>query len=422
MTPNELYAKILGIKEPWYVDLVELDEEGGKVDVYVKHHNPIRVACPECGVFQAIYDHLPERTFRHLNTCQLKTYIHVNLPRVNCKEHGIKQVGSDFSEPNSHVTFAMESRLIDLLCECTIEAVCRLDDISWDIGWGIAERAVDRGLQRKRRRIPEYIGVDEKSFAKGQKYETIVVNHACGTVEYVVDGNNQESLGSYFRQFSSEELARVKAVTMDMAGGYRNAVRAHIPDGDKNIVYDRFHVMRLMVEAVDKVRRSEHLRLLQERNSCLKGTRFLWLWNKENVPEDRRLEFAVLRDQDLQVGRAWSIKENLRNLWDCPTLAAAQSFFSQWYGWAIRSRLAPVKKVALTIKTFLANILTFVEHRLTNALAESVNSKIEKVKRLACGFRNRGHYRTMIYFHCGGLSLYPSPSPGTKLRWAYATT
>lgn len=125
------------------------------------------------------------------------------------------------------------------------------------------------------------------------------------------------------------------------------------------------------------------------------------------MPEYRRSEFRVLRGLDLKVGRAWAIKENLRNLWSYRKRGWAERFFKAWYFWATHSRLAPVIKAANTIKSHLHNILTYVQHRVTNALGEGINGKIEKIKRMACGYRNREHYRTAIYFHCGGLDLYP---------------
>lgn len=283
--------------------------------------------------------------------------------------------------------------------------------------YGCVARAVLRGFSRKEKRIPARIAVDEKSFAKGHKYETLVCDHERGTVEYVADHNSQESLESYYKQFTEEQKASVTAVTMDMWDPFIAATRNHIPQWESKIVFDRFHVMRHVSEAVNKVRKEENKALLQHGNDLLKGTKYLWLWNPENIPHWRRPEFRVLKCADLGVSRAWAIKENLRHLWDYASQIWARKFFKRWYFWATHSRLAPVITAAKTIRSHIENILTYAHHQITNALVEGLNSKIEKVKRMACGFANREHYRTAIYFHCGGLDLIPKQPSKPQLIW-----
>jgi transposase len=144
-----------------------------------------------------------------------------------------------------------------------------------------------------------------------------------------------------------------------------------------------------------------------EGDERLKKTRYLWLTTEENLSEKQRPRFAALKDSDLKTARAWGIKENLRNLWTYATPGWAQRFFKEWYGWATRSRLEPVKKVAAMIQRRLENVTTYCKHFVTNAVAEGLNSKIMSIKRRAGGFRNSANFKTAIYFHCGGLSLYP---------------
>lgn len=407
MDEKALFYKILGLHPPWVIKQVVINEPDQRVDIYIDHESGIQVRCPECDKFYGLYDHAPERVYRHLNTCQMATYIHVRPPRVNCPHHGVKQINSEFGENGSDMTYAFESFVIQVAQECSIEATGRLCSLSWDRGWNALERAVARGLARKEHRIPARIGVDEKSIARGHKYESLVYDLDAGTVEYVMDERGQESLESYYRQFSDEELAGVKAVAMDMWDPYIAATKVWIPGAEKKIVFDRFHVMRHVLKAVDKVRKNEHRQLSDRGEQVLKGTKYLWLWSEENIPEWRREEFETVRTKDLRVCRAWAIKENIRHLWDYRYEAHMRRYFQRWYFWATHSRLGPIKKAANTLKTHLDNIVTYARHRITNALGESINAKIEKVKRLACGFRNRSHYRTVIYFHCGGLNLIP---------------
>jgi len=155
------------------------------------------------------------------------------------------------------------------------------------------------------------------------------------------------------------------------------------------------------------VRQQEHKALMAQGDEQLKRTRHLWLANQENVPDWRKEEFAAIRKANLKTGRAWSIKESLRKFWHYRYSKSALGYFRRWYYWATHSRLAPIVKAAKTLDKFLPNIMTYFKHRISNATAEGLNSKIQMVKEMACGFRNREHYRLAIYFHCGGLSLYP---------------
>ncbi len=174
MQDTELYNALLGLRHPWRVREVKLDLAGDRVDVWVEEIARAVWECPECGKKAPLYDHAQERVWRHLNTCHCQTYLHARLVRVKCSEHGVRQVPAPWANPGSQFTLRCESWLIDTLKECDVTGVTRLTGTSWDEAWGIVHRAVKRGLARKERRIPQYIGVDEKAFAKRHRYETLV--------------------------------------------------------------------------------------------------------------------------------------------------------------------------------------------------------------------------------------------------------
>ena len=404
---TELYAALLRLRHPWQVCEVKLDLAADRVDVWIEHAPDTKWCCPECGKAAPLYDHTEEREWRHLDTCDCQTFVHTRPPRVKCPDHGVRQIGPTWANPGGHFTLRFESLVIDTLKECDVTGATRLTRTSWDEAWGIMEKAVERGRARKDRRIPEQLSIDEKAFAKRHRYETLVCDLARGTVEYVMDDRQQESLEQYYRQFTPEELAGVKAVAMDMWDPYIAATKAHVPEAESKIVFDKFHVVRGVTEAVDKVRRKENKTLTAIGDESLKGTKHLWLANEENVPEWRKAEFNNIRSMNLKTGRAWAIKESLRKFWEYTYPARAEAYFDRWYFWATHSRLDPIVMAAKTIKRHLPNILTYFKHRITNAVAEGLNSKIQMVKEMACGFRSREHYRTAIYFHCGGLDLYP---------------
>jgi transposase len=403
----ELYRHLLGLETPWGVARVAMDVKERRVDVWSEHREGIKLPCPECGKRLRIYDHAPERVWRHLDSCHFKTFLHARVPRVKCAEHGVKQARVPWAEPSSRFTAMFERLAIDVLLETNVQGAARLLDLSWDEAWYIQERAVRRGLARKKRRPIPRIGVDEKAIAKGHEYFTLVSDATAATVEYIADTRKQEALDGYFQSLTPKQLASIEAIAMDMWEPYVNSALQHVPDAEEKIVFDRFHIMQHVTRAVDMVRKREHRALLAEGDDVLKGSKYLWLYSQENMPERHAARFSDLQTADLKTGRAWAIKENLRHLWSYSTVGRARTFWKAWNGWATRSRLTPIVKAARTIRRHLDNILTFTKHRITNATAEGLNSKIQTVKQMARGFRNREHFRIAIYFRCGGLDLYP---------------
>ena len=408
MESKELYRHLLGINEPWTVDRVDLDMTRGQVDVYVGHAKGVRFACPECGQEHAVYDHSAERVWRHLDSCQFMTYLHASPPRVSCPEHGVRQAGLPWADEGSRFTHLFEALAVNILLAANIERAAGLLRISWDQAWHLMERAVLRGRAAKGDALPKQIGVDEKAIAKGHQYMTLVCDLDKATVEYVGEGRREESLAAYFEAFGTERCAGIEAISLDMWPAFINACRENVPGADDKMVFDRFHIMRHVVEAVDKVRKQEHKALMDEGDTTLVKSKYLWLTNPSNLTDQAKVRFKQLQSSGLKTGRAWALKEVLRELWGYTSAAWALKFWKRWYYWATHSRLQPMIAAAKLIARHLPNVLTYFKHRITNAVAEGLNSKIATVQKRACGFRNRDHFKIAIYFHCGGLDLYPA--------------
>jgi transposase len=407
MRDTELYRHLLGLEPPWTVANVELKVKEQRVDVWAEHADS-PWPCAECGKPLPLYDHAPERCWRHLDSCQFMTYLHARIPRVDCPEHGVRQIRVPWAEPKSRFTILFERLAIEVLKETDVLGAARILRISWDEAWHLIQRAVARGQARKEKRAVRRVGVDEKSAAKGHDYLTIVCDLEEATVEYIADDRKQESLDQYFHQLTPEQREAIEAVGMDMWEPYVRSVSAHLPGAAEKIVFDKFHIIRHLVQAVDRVRRREHRAQAAIGDSRLSGTKYLWLYSEENLPEKHRDRFQSLRAADLKTARAWALKEVLRALWGYWSRGWAARFFARWYFWATHSRLKPMIEVARMLKRHLANVLTYFRHRVTNAVAEGLNSKIQTIKKRAYGFRNREHFKLAIYFHCGGLDLYPS--------------
>lgn len=213
---------------------------------------------------------------------------------------------------------------------------------------------------------------------------------------------------------SDEQKAGICAVAMDMWPAYISATQAHVPDADEKIAFDKFHVAKYLGEGVDKVRREEHRYLLSEGDAMLKGPKYQWLQNPHNMSKAQERHFAVLRDSHLKTARAWAMKEMAMDIWRYQSRGWAVKARDQWFVWAQRCRLAPMKKVAATLKEHLWGILNAIVLGVHNGHAESSNARIQRIKARACGFRNRERFRNAIYFHCGGLDLMPE---GVDQAW-----
>jgi transposase len=404
MRDSELYEKILGLFEPWHVEEVAVDRKRLEIVIRVGLRGSVVLACPECGEPMPGYDRR-RRRWRHLDTCQYKTIVEAEVPRGKCARHGVHSIGVPWAEDRSRFTALFERLVIDWLHEASQAAVARELRLSWEEVHGIMERAVARGLARRRDEVVRAVGVDEKSFQKRHEYVTVVCDLSKGRVLHVGDDRRKETLDIYWKGLTPPQREGIEAVAMDMWEPYVQSVEKHLPQAA--IVFDKFHIVRLLTQAVDAVRRRERAALRATGDDRLAGTRYLWLRHPERFTRKAWRDFRDLRESHLKTARAWAIKETLLVLWNYIYPGAAARFFGNWYQWAIRSRLAPIRRVAKTLRDRLPHILNFLHHPITNAVTEAINAKIQWIKYTARGFRTRRSFRTAILFHCRGLNLYP---------------
>jgi len=406
---SEHYALLLGIHTPWDISSVDLRLEDHRVDVVIEYTGD-EGTCPDCGVICPRYDVRPTRTWRHLDTMQFATYLHSETPRVKCSEHGVKSVAVPWAGKNSRFTLLFEAFAVQVLLSArSVEEARKLLGLNWHQVEAIKKRAVARGLSRREEEAVPYVGIDEKQFRRGHSYISNLVDLERVRVLEVVEGRTEESaLGLLETGLSETQREQVDGAALDMWPAYTKAVKASLPEAA--IVHDRFHISKHLNEAVDQVRRRENRQLIKQGDNRLKGSRYLWLVNQENLDERFQEAFAVLKQSDLKVSRAWAIKELFRDFWDYSTKGWARRHFNKWYSWAIRSRLDPIKKVARMLKRHLENLLNYFEHPITNAASEGINSRIQTVKSNARGFRSFQGYRTSVLFYCGGLDMQPGLS------------
>lgn len=401
----DFHRRVLELPSPWVVSSVDLGTKDKSVLIEVAYPLGTLVHCPECGKLCSVKDKR-KRKWRHLALMQFQTFVECDIPRSDCDEHGVHQILVPWAEPNGRFTLAFEDFGIQLIqASSNLTAAAVLLGISWDGIQAIQRRGVERGKLRQKEEAISHLGVDEKSFLSRHRYATVLSDLKESKVVEVVQGRDEAATRKAFDALSPAQKEQVKAVAADFWEPYRKVVSEELKNAV--LVHDRYHVSTYLNKAVDKVRKREHRELKGEGDERLTGTKYLWLTNPMNWTEIQKAQYREMKDDALKVGRAFAIKEQFRAFWSYFNRKSAEDFHKRWHFWATHSRLKPMIEAARTIQRHLENICNYFRYRISNAVAEGLNSKIQLIKSAARGFRNFENFRIAILFHCGALKMRP---------------
>ena len=402
---EKLFEIVYDIEAPWMVVDCDLDREAfvPTVEIVVERDPEAPLACPVCGRAVSHRHDVRDRRWRAVDWERHRVFISCQVPRIRCPEHGFRQLPVAWADFGERMTRSLERWVIDELADGSLTAVARRLGVSWDVINRVQKRAVERGRARKTLIPPTRLGIDETSFRRRHHYIT-AFNDMNGNVLHVAEGRGRDTVDGFLDWLGATGRAALQVVAMDMWPAYAAAVRERT---GAVIAFDRFHVMSHIGRAVDQVRRQEHRELAAHGDRRLTGSKHLWLTRPERLEGDRRSRFERLRDSSLKTSRAWWRKDMADHLWNFPNVATAKVAWKEWIRNARHSKQKPVKKVADMVANHLDGIAVAASTGVTNAHAESLNSKIQKIKRIAHGYRNMASFINAIYFHCGGLSMYP---------------
>lgn len=398
-----LYDQILGLSSPWKTTSVELHESSEEILVTVSYDRGNSPLCPVCRGNGRIYD-TRRRVWRHLDTCQYKTIIQADVPRIDCSEHGIHTVQVPWADNSSRYTMLFESRVLALAQENTISAVSRQLRLSWSNIDRIIRRGIARGLSRRWKVDCRHLHVDETSISTKREYITVLSNHA-GTVLAIADGRSRDSLIACLRSIPIQWLSKTRSLSMDMSSAYIRA--AHDFFGvraSKLIGFDHFHVARAITRSVDEIRKQDMKNLPSLERLQVHKNRYLWLRNGSELDTESRAEIDSHSALMSNTTIAWTLKEKAREIWKGQEPQTRNSW-KQWTRLAKATGLRPLIAVAEMVLKHLTGIVVAMKSGLSNSRAEALNKNIKNINRNAHGYRNKERYKTMIYFRFGKLDI-----------------
>ncbi len=393
---EELFTKALQLEEPWYIEKVEFKNE--ELHMYVAFKKGFKFKNKENNETTA-YDTI-NKVWRHLNFFQYKAYIHCDVPRIK-NSNGINMVDVPWSRTNSGFTMLFESFVIELSKIMSVKAIARIvkeyDTRIWRIlGYYVSKTRKDMDYSDVTK-----IGIDETSVS-GHNYITIGVDLDKSRVISITEGKDASTVDRIAADIEIHNCKKeqVKIATSDMSPAFTTGIKRNFKNAIN--VYDKFHVMKAINEALDKVRKRE-----ASKNEILKNSKYLFLKNITNLNKEQeaRLE-ELINSEYLETSIVYKYKLQFQEIYNSLiTKEEAKERIKLWIKEASNTKIKELKKLAKTIGMKIENILNYFEYRITNATLEGINSIIQLAKSRARGFKNIENFKTIIYLTSGKLDI-----------------
>ena len=398
---KELFSLALGIVEPVFINEILFDGATGELHIHLDFKRGGKFACPECGAEGLPAYDTVDKTWRHLNFWQFKTYIPMRTPRTHCPQCGERLWMPPWGREQSGFTLLFEAFVMALAKEMPISRIGELVGEHDTRIWRMVRFHVERAQANRSFAEVSQVGCDETSSRKGHNYVTVFADMDSGEVLFATEGKDSATVAAFSQELPKHEAKpeQIKEVTMDMSPAFISGVTEHLSEA--SITFDQFHVIQALNKAQDEVRRME-----QKQNPLLTSSRCIWLKNPENLTEQQKELLETLRYENLKTAKVYQMKLTFQDIYrTIVEPEAAEEAIKKRLSWAARSRLEPIKKFAQTVKKHFAGIMRYFTSGLTSGAMEGINSRIQEVKRRARGFRNIRNFIAMIYLEAGGLKL-----------------
>jgi transposase len=395
----DMFKVALALEEPWKLTHIEYDDQDEAWHLFINFERGTLFPCPNCGTACKAYD-AEKKHWRHLDFWNWKTYMHARVPRTDCKScNKVTLVPVNWSRSKSHFTLHFDAWAMRLMAEMPVNAAARELREHDTRMWRIFHHYVDQAMAELDLTSVRRIAVDETSSRRGHRYITLFVDVDTKTVLFATEGKGKDTLARFKQHLQGKgvEMAQIQEICCDMSVAFIRGIEEQFPTAE--ITFDKFHVMKMVNEAVDDVRKGEQKEVPQ-----LKRTKYLWLKNESNLKAEQKEELQSLKDSNLKTGRAYRLKLAMQDLWTTPHLLA-DVYLREWLGWARRSQLEPMMELAKTVKAHEEGILRWFHSKMTNGLLEGINGLVQAAKRKARGYRNVQNLIAMVYMTANKLRL-----------------
>jgi transposase len=384
---------------------VSLSGEGVIVTVRLRRRRRVCSVCGQTGRGVRAHDRRLKR-WRHLDLGSSRCVIECELRRVWCADCGAQFEAVPWARAGSRYTRDFEDVVAWLAQQMAKTPIAGLLRIAWDTVGRIVERVVNDHLDERRLEGLVAIGCDEISYRRGQRYLTTVVDHHARAIVWCAPGRNAQTLQAFFDELGAHRASTIRAVSIDMSGGYEQAIRQSVPHAE--VCFDPFHVIRLAQRAVDQVRRDEwnaHERSHTKQGKWIKGTRWSLLKSPEKQTTSQLALLAEVQQANKPLYRAFLLKEELRLLYQLQDPRLAPAHLDAWLAWASRSQLDAFIKLAQTIRRHREGILAAIRLGLNNGRLEGLNSRIRLISHRSFGFHSPDPLIALIYLCCAGITI-----------------
>lgn len=401
MTDTELLQKALGLTPPWRVTSSDFDPQQKRLEIKIDFPRGSTFSCPECGEADVKAYDTEEKTWRHLNFFQHETYLIARVPRVQCKKCGIRLIGVPWARSGSGFTLLFEAMIMTLAKAMPVKTIAAFVNEHDTRLWRVLHHYVDEARNNADYTEVRQAGVDETSSKRGHNYVSLFVDFKGPKVLFATEGKDASTVERFKEDLTDHNgnPENIEEVCCDMSPAFISGVEEQFCNA--RLTFDKFHIMKIINEAVDEVRRQE-----QEDRPELARTRYLWLKNPENLKLSQigTLERLTVKKLNLKTSRAYHIRLNFQELFNQPPLMA-EAYLKKWYFWATHSRLDPIKQAAYTIKRHWDGVLRWFESNINNGILEGINSLIQAAKAKARGYRTTRNLITIIYLIGGKLDF-----------------
>jgi len=395
-----LFARALRLESPWEITKVEFHEGEGVIKVFIDFPRGSVFCCPVCGKEVKAYD-TTEKEWRHLNFFQYACYLTVRVPRIDCPDDGILQIDVPWAREGADFTFLFESFAMTLVREMPVNKVSQIIDVDDNKLWRMMHYYTEAARQQEDYSGVKRIGVDETSKAKGHDYVSLFVDLAERRTIFVAEGKGSETMTAFTQDFKAHHgnPDDITDVSIDMSPAFMKGVEENLPNA--LITFDKYHIMKVVNVAVDKVRKAE-----AKQQDLLRGQKYVFLKNRQNLTESQLKTLHSLESMprlNLKTVRAYHIRENFQEIYKEETQEGFERALKKWYFWATHSRIEEIKEAARTIKRHWSGVLHWYDSKINNGILEGLNSLIQAAKAKARGYRTFKNLKTIIYMLTGKL-------------------